>query len=337
MNIRQETLELLKEQKNLLAFSGGTDSSVLFDILVKNNIPFDLAIVNYNTRNTSNDEMNYAIELSKIYNKTCHIESVKLQNTSNFEKEARDIRHKFFEKTINNFKYDNLITAHNLNDKLEWFLMQMTKGAGTKELFGMEEKTAKNSFFIIRPLIHTEKSKILNYIENNNIKCFYDQSNNDPKYTRNYFRINYVNELVKNFGNGISRTFDILEDELQNNELLNIKLNFEKIDNLKNEYVIECNDKNYMYVLDKFFKEHYETLLSYEEKTIFKNKNEISHNLNNLSLVCSKYHNKIYIFNLENYVNNDLIMDKKFKEKMRISKVPQKLRYFLLKNKIELF
>ena len=40
----------IKNSKNLLAFSGGVDSTALFFLLLKENISFDIAIVNYNVR-----------------------------------------------------------------------------------------------------------------------------------------------------------------------------------------------------------------------------------------------------------------------------------------------
>ena len=40
----------IKNQKNLLAFSAGVDSTALFFLLLEQNIPFDIAIVNYNIR-----------------------------------------------------------------------------------------------------------------------------------------------------------------------------------------------------------------------------------------------------------------------------------------------
>ena len=41
MKLSDETIIYLRNKKNLLAFSGGMDSSALFNILVKNNIEFD--------------------------------------------------------------------------------------------------------------------------------------------------------------------------------------------------------------------------------------------------------------------------------------------------------
>jgi len=45
--------------KNLLAFSGGVDSSALFFILLEKKIPFDIAIVNYHKREQSKKEVEY--------------------------------------------------------------------------------------------------------------------------------------------------------------------------------------------------------------------------------------------------------------------------------------
>lgn len=164
-------IEFLRNKKNLLAFSGGTDSSALFNALVSEQIEFDIIIVNYNTRETSFAETMFARDLAKLHKKLCFTKSVVIENHSNFEKVARDVRHSFFEETIHEYIYDNLITGHNLNDKMEWFLMQMTRGAGIRELFGMEpisEKEIDSSgefYNIVRPLISTPKEEILAYLE----------------------------------------------------------------------------------------------------------------------------------------------------------------------------
>ncbi|MEA2028532.1 MAG: ATP-binding protein, partial [Campylobacterota bacterium] len=92
------------EQKNLLAFSAGVDSTALFFLLLHHNIDFDIALVNYGTRESSEQEEAYAKELAQKYHKKCyttqapHIEQ-------NFEKEARDFRYDFFEKLIKEHGY----------------------------------------------------------------------------------------------------------------------------------------------------------------------------------------------------------------------------------------
>ena len=91
---------VIGNQKNLLAFSAGVDSTALFFLLLEQNISFDIAIVNYNVRIQAMQEVAYARELALKYNKQIFIRDIKLENSSNFEKTARDIRYKFFEEII---------------------------------------------------------------------------------------------------------------------------------------------------------------------------------------------------------------------------------------------
>ena len=84
-------------------------------------------------------------------------------NTLKFnEKDARDYRHNFFEEIINKNNYESLITAHQLNDKLEWFLMQFTKGAGLPELIGMSKIRKKNDYLLLKPLLDVSKKDLQN-------------------------------------------------------------------------------------------------------------------------------------------------------------------------------
>ena len=63
----------ITESKNLLAFSAGVDSTALFFLLLEQNIPFDIAIVNYNVRVQSKEELAYAKELAIKYSKNIYL------------------------------------------------------------------------------------------------------------------------------------------------------------------------------------------------------------------------------------------------------------------------
>jgi len=164
--------------KSLLAFSAGIDSTALFFILLENDVNFDIAIVDYNLREQSKEEVAYAKELAKKYGKKIFLKSVSLPR-SNFEAKARRIRYEFFEKIIKKEGYDNLLTAHQLDDKLEWFFMQLSKGAGTVELLGLEKREKREFYTLIRPLLNYTKEELLNYLHKHNIKYFVDSSNKD--------------------------------------------------------------------------------------------------------------------------------------------------------------
>ena len=199
------------KSSNILAFSGGVDSSALFFYLLERDIPFDIAIVNYHTRDTSNEEVEYAKYLAKKYNKNIYIKDCFLDKFS--EKSARDCRYKFFEEIIKKENYSTLILAHQLNDRFEWFLMQLSKGAGLKELIAMEEFEKRDFYTIWRPFYNKTKDEILDYLKDNKIKYFIDKSNFDEKYKRNFFRKHFSNEFIKLFKNGVKRSFEYLEED----------------------------------------------------------------------------------------------------------------------------
>lgn len=315
---------LIKESKNLLAFSAGIDSSALFFLLLENKIEFDIAIVNYNTREESKDELQYAKDLAKKYNKEIFYKEVQLQTKSNFEKTARDIRYAFFKEIIKENNYNTLITAHQLNDKLEWFFMQLSKGAGILELIGFNEFEKSDSHNIFKPLLKVSKQELENYLEMNNLKYFIDSSNSDEKYKRNYFRHNFSDRFLSEYKNGIINSFDYLQEDINS---LNFKseaiLKIEELEIFKN-----LNDDNLnIRIIDLSLKKR-GVLLSYaqreeilkQERIIISDKIAISIE-NNYIWICPK--------SLE-------IMDKKFKEKCRVLKIPKNIRAYLKEKKINL-
>jgi tRNA(Ile)-lysidine synthase len=197
--------------ENLLAFSAGVDSSALFFWLLKKNIPFDIAIVNYHTRETSDEEVKYAKELAEKYNKKIYVKDCFLEKFS--EKNARKCRYEFFEEIIRLHGYKTLILAHQLNDRLEWFFMQLSKGAGLKELIAMEEYEKRDFYTVWRPFAFTTRDEIEEFLKKENIKHFVDESNFDLKYKRNFFRHKFSNEFLKLFPKGVKKSFRFLEED----------------------------------------------------------------------------------------------------------------------------
>ena len=314
----------IKESKNLLAFSAGVDSSALFFLLLKQNIPFDIAIVNYNVRVQSKDEVNYAKELALKYNKQIYIKDIKLESTSNFEKTARDIRYKFFEEIIDENSYETLITAHQLNDKLEWFLMQLTKGAGLVELIGFNEFEQKENYKVYKPLLEITKEELESFLKQENIKYFIDNSNFDEKYKRNYFRHNFSDKLLSEYTNGIKKSFKYLQDDINslNIEITPIK-NFNELEIYQNQKDNNLNIR----IIDNSLKKRGFLLSSGQREEILKQKEiTISHKINisikeDLIWICP---------------NVSSIMDKKFKETCRINKIPKNVRNYIYYKKIDI-
>ena len=242
--IRKQLLHLdaLRGAKNLLAFSGGVDSSCLFFLLLCEKIDFDLAIVNYGKRKSAKDELKYAKKLAKKYSKKIFIlDAPKIKR--NFESEARRVRFAFFERVLLAHNYDNLILAHQLNDRFEWLLMQLTKGCGLNSLLGFKSieevdfrfldgeslrfchcecdltkspkqsnyrKNYRKTYRVIRPMSAISRDEILAFLKKQKITFFIDKSNENENFKRNYFRAHFGNKLIKNFKSGILKSFEFL-------------------------------------------------------------------------------------------------------------------------------
>ncbi len=200
-----------KSSNNLLAFSAGVDSTALFFWLLEKNIPFDIAIVNYHTRKTSDEEVEYAKTLAKKYNKKIYIKDCFLERFS--ENEARKCRYEFFEEIMKKHNYDTLILAHQLNDRFEWFLMQLSKGAGLKELIAMEKWEEREWYRIYRPFYNVSRDEILTFLNERGIKYYIDETNFDEKYKRNFFRHNFSDKFIKLYKEGVKRSFEFLEED----------------------------------------------------------------------------------------------------------------------------
>ncbi|QDF30114.1 tRNA lysidine(34) synthetase TilS [Halarcobacter anaerophilus] len=315
-------INTINTSRNLLAFSGGVDSSALFFILLENNIPFDLAIVNYNVREQSKQEVEYAKFLAKKYNKKIYLKDVKFEDNSNFEKKARDSRYSFFEKIIEENSYETLITAHQLNDKLEWFFMQLSRGAGLIELISFEEITKKETYRIYRPLLNITKEELKTYLKENSIKYFVDETNFDERYRRNYFRKNFSDNFLKEFKEGVKRSFEYLKEDINS---LNIEekalLKEKELEVFKNLNDDNLNIRN----IDLSLKKRGILLTKAQRDEILKQKElVISHKIS--INITTKY---IFISPYEKE-----IMPKDFKEKCRVNKIPKNIRAYIFKEKI---
>ena len=310
----------MEKSSNLLAFSGGVDSSALFFYLLEKNIPFDIAIVNYHTRDTSNEEVEYAKNLAKKHNKKIYIKDCFLDKFS--EKSARECRYKFFEEIIKKENYDTLILAHQLNDRFEWFLMQLSKGAGLKELIAMEEYEKRDFYTIWRPFYNLSREEIEEYLKKNNIKYFIDKSNFDIKYKRNFIRAHFSNEFIKLYKDGVKKSFKYLEEDKK----LILNENWEKKEKLywfkkENPLIdikkIDIIAKKLGILLTKSQRDE---ILKTDFSCVIQGKIAIDSN-----------DNEIFI---SPYIKTK--MDKTFKEEMRIKKIPPKVRGYIYKDNIKI-
>ncbi|WP_457595959.1 tRNA lysidine(34) synthetase TilS [Hydrogenimonas sp.] len=204
----KEALARLRKGRNLLAFSGGADSTALFHLLKEAGISFDLATVNYHTRPKSDEEAAFAQHLAEIFGKRAHILDAPMDpEASGFEAKARRVRYDFFGRLAKEFGYDHLVTAHQLDDLLEWGLMQLCRGCGVAEFVGMAPVEKRQGYTLVRPLLFTPKKALLRYLRKHNLTYYEDASNLSPRHTRNRFRHEAAAFLMEESAEGIARSF----------------------------------------------------------------------------------------------------------------------------------
>lgn len=319
--LEDKIISKLKDKKNLLAFSGGADSTALFFLLLKHNVPFDIAIVNYGIREQSKEEVAYAQKLAYTHNLTCHIYNAP-KISQNFESKAREIRYKFFEELILKYKYENLLTAHHLGDRFEWMLMQFCKGAGCAEIAGMQSVQNRDFYTLIRPLLHLDKQELLAYLHADKTIYFEDESNLDEDIKRNAFRHNYSLPLLEKYLGGIKKSFEYIDEDraalVQELEIKNV-----------NEFAYFKSSKNKradIFAIDKYLKSKL-YMLSARERESLKNSPVL---IAGRKFVIYQDENFIFIAPYEKKIQK---MDEKFKDECRVLKIEPKLRPYLFKDR----
>jgi tRNA(Ile)-lysidine synthase len=174
----------------LLAVSGGIDSMVMSHLFLAIGANTGIAHCNFNLRGPESDEDEAFVRQFALINKIPFFsESF---DTIGFASEkgisiqmaARELRYKWFEEIRLRNNFYCISVAHNLNDNVETFLINLTRGSGIAGLTGMKPKH-KN---LIRPLLFASRKSIIEYCNIYKIDFREDRSNAEIKYTRNKIR-----------------------------------------------------------------------------------------------------------------------------------------------------
>ena len=201
----------------VIAISGGVDSAVLTHIFHKLELNFRTVFINHNQKG-SKELKQSAQALSDILklNHKCIETDIKIDSSETVMREARYevLNNDIDEKEI-------LVTAHHRDDKIETFFINLLRGTRLKGLTSIALKR-KN---IIRPLINTSKSQIIEYAKDNDIYFQNDITNFDNSISRNWIRNELIPEVENRFpGNLNNKITDlILEIEESTKEDAEIK------------------------------------------------------------------------------------------------------------------
>jgi tRNA(Ile)-lysidine synthase len=177
--------------KFLLAVSGGIDSMVMAHLFITAEYKCAIAHCNFSLRGEESDAdedfvRQFAVKHSlPFYSIRFDTNWYAAQKKISIQLAARELRYRWFEEMRKKHGFDRIAVAHNSDDSLETFFINLSRGAGLNGLTGISDTFG----YIIRPLIDFSKSDILEYAIANRVQYREDSSNLSDKYLRNKFRL----------------------------------------------------------------------------------------------------------------------------------------------------
>lgn len=207
------------EDELVLAVSGGIDSMVLWHVLQELGYKFSIAHCNFKLRGAESDgDETFIREQAKkaglpLYTETFPV--VKKDASSlgmSIQELARSYRYTFFDDLLEQGEFDYVLTAHHLDDRLETFWLNFTRGAGIRGLASLRPAVER----IRRPLLAINQAAIQEYQQMHDIAFREDSSNASDKYRRNSFR-HQILPLLYEWTPGLEavakRNFNLLEQQ----------------------------------------------------------------------------------------------------------------------------
>ena len=204
--IQQHNL-IAKNDRILVAVSGGKDSVALLDILSKlqDDLDFSLALahVNHHLRKDSNKDALFVERLTKKYGCAFYCEGIFItKGNRSLEEKAREARYEALEKMRRQAKADTIAVAHTKDDNAETLIFRFLGGSALHGLSGIQAVNGT----IIRPLLCLTRADIDHYIHENRLEFREDPTNKNNEFTRNRIRNILIPMLQKEFNPNIIET-----------------------------------------------------------------------------------------------------------------------------------
>ncbi|MHB9055164.1 MAG: tRNA lysidine(34) synthetase TilS [Paludibacteraceae bacterium] len=227
-------------ERVLVGVSGGIDSVVLLNILLKSGYECIVAHCNFHLRGSESDRDEKFVEnLAKDYGilyKKIDFDTINYarSNKISIEMAARELRYGWFNKMAKETGATSIIVAHHSDDSIETFILNLVRGTGLKGLTGIDPQFRN----IIRPLLCCSRQEIDAYAKANDLKSVFDSTNASNDYNRNKIR-NQVLPVLSGINPSVRQT--LAEDIIRIKGAW--KIFNEKIHEIKEKIVLQ-DEKN---------------------------------------------------------------------------------------------
>jgi|ERR1700733_4556886 len=199
--IEQEQL-LPANSTVIVGLSGGPDSVFLLHFLVthvqQKNIRLIAAHLDHGWRSESAHDAQWCIKLAQKYNVEIVVKKLQgipitFKYNGSKEEVGRKARRYFFESLAQEANAQAIALAHHADDQQETFFIRLMRGTSLTGLVGMQ---AKDGLYI-RPLLHTKKQDIIEYLTQHQLSYCVDGTNTSADFLRNRIRSEVIPALQK--------------------------------------------------------------------------------------------------------------------------------------------
>jgi tRNA(Ile)-lysidine synthase len=180
----------------VLAVSGGPDSTALLVLAARwakrlKRAPKLVAVtIDHGLRPEAAREAAMVKRLARrlgVPHRTLHWRGRKPQ--SGLQEAARHARYELLAQVATRARFAHILTAHTLDDQAETVLFRLARGSGLFGLTGMAHAAplplnGVREIFLVRPLLHIPKARLVATLEAARIAYAEDPSNRDPRFTR---------------------------------------------------------------------------------------------------------------------------------------------------------
>jgi len=206
-----------KQDKILVALSGGADSVALTRILITLGYHCEAAHCNFELRGEESDrDEDFVRNFCRSLNIKCHsihfeTRRYAAQQSISIEMAARELRYNWFTKICEESDCQVVAVAHHKDDSVETMLLNLIRGTGINGLLGIRPKNGN----VVRPLLCASRQEVVEYLHRMNQTYVTDSTNLEDEYTRNKIRLNLLplmEEINPSVKDGLVKTASYLND-----------------------------------------------------------------------------------------------------------------------------